>query len=666
MALYSASAVDLATTDCFLLFHETKLPPTKIQYPEFLPSPIFPIEEGADLHQHQDRQPFCNSQITKNGRRGDLVRAQLVFDRMPYRDVVSWTALLTAYAENGRLSTARDLFDQMPDRNTAAWNAMVSAYIRSSDLAEAFRLFCVAPSKNLVSFSAMISGFAKKGMMEEAEDVFREMPGAWRDPVGSNALINGYLKIGNMEEAERIFRRMSVRDVVSWTSMVDGYCKCGRMFEALQAFSCMPERNVVSWTSLIRGFLKNGNWEGGIQLFSQMRRDGVGVNSTTLSVVLDACADLGRSEEGLQVHGLVLLLGFVDDVFVGNSIIVMYSRVGWIDAARRWFNDMSSKDVVSWNSILDGYVEHGYIDEAFAIFEAIPEKDQVSWTSMLVGFSNLGWMNESVGLFEAMPEKDDVAWTAIISGFVSNGENATAFKWFHRMMKEGFKPNPMTLSSVLSALAGLAILNQGVQIHALVVKLDLESDLLIQPSLVSMYSKCGDLGNAHRIFSGISEPSIVAYNAMITGLAQHGFAREALELFTRTGTDGCCKPNQVTFLVVLTACSHAGLVQEGYQYFESMASCYGIEPGPDHYTCMIDLLGRSGLLQEAKKLIDSMPFQPNSSAWGALLNASRLHSNPVLARLSAERIFQLEPNNATAYAMLSNIYSEAERRMNGK
>lgn len=603
--------------------------------------------------------PFCNSEITWSGRSGNVDQAQSIFDHLPFPNVISWTALLTAYAENGGLSQARELFDKMPERNTAAWNAMVSAYIRNSDISEASRLFSGIPDKNLISYSAMISGYAKNGMMNEAEDVFCKMPNEWQDPVGSNTLINGYLKIGDLEEANRIFRRMSVRDVFSWTSMVDGYCKSGRIFEAVQTFTSMPERNVVSWTSMIRGLLKAENWKDGFELFLHMRRDGVSVNSTTLSVVLDACADLDRREEGLQIHGLVLLLGFGDDIFLGNSIIVMYSRVGWIDAARRWFNDMSRKDVVSWNSIINGYLEHDSINEAYALFEAMPEKDQVSWTSMMVGFSNQGWIQESVRLFEAMPEKDDVAWTAIISGFVGNGENIAAFKWFQRMMQEGINPNPMALSSIMSALASMAILNQGLQIHTLVVKLDLELDVLTQTSLVSMYAKCGDLGNAYRIFTGISMLNTVALNAMITGFAEHGLAKEALELFRRIDADECCKPNSVTFLGVLTACSHAGLVQEGRQYFESMASCYGIEPGPNHYTCMIDLLGRAGLLQDAKDLIDSMPFRPNSSAWGALLNASRLHSNLSLARLAAEKLFELEPNNGTAYAVLSNIYFES-------
>nr|UPT49785.1 pentatricopeptide repeat protein AaPPR1440 [Agave angustifolia] len=602
---------------------------------------------------------LCNSQIAQHGRDGNLDQAQSIFDHMPFRDVVSWTALLTAYAQNGRLSRARQLFDQMPHRNTATWNAMVSAYVRSSNLSEAFHLFSRTPNKNRVSYSAMIWGFAKKGMMEEAEKFYSEMPDNWRDPVGSNALLDGYLKSGDLEEAIRIFRRMSVRDVFSWSSMVDGYCKHGRIFEAIEAFSSTPERNVVSWTSMIQGLLNIGNWEDGFQLFLQMRRDGVRVNTRTLSVVLDACAGLGRSEEGLQVHGLVLVLGFDDDVFLGNTIILMYSSVRWIDAARRWFNDMSRKDVVSWNMIINGYLKHDDLDEAYALFQAMPEKDQVSWTSMLTGFSNKGSTSESVRLFEAMPEKDDVAWTAILSGFVGNGENVAAFHWFHRMMRKGIKPNPMSLSSVLSASASLAVLNQGLQIHALVAKLDLKSDVLIQTSLLSMYAKCGDLGNAYHIFSGISELNIVALNAMITGFAQHGMARDALELFQRTEADGCCKPNQVTFLEILSACSHAGLVEEGYQYFESMTSRYGIEPGPEHYNCMVDLLGRAGLLQAAQNLIGSMPFQPNSSAWGALLNASRLHSNPNLARLAAERIFELEPSNATPYSVLSNIYSEA-------
>lgn len=476
--------------------------------------------------------------------------------------------------------------------------------------------------------------------------------------MASNALISGYLKIGELEDAVRVFEGMSERDVVSWSSIVDGFCKEGKIDDAREAFEKMPERNVVAWTAMIGGYLRSGMWEDGFRAFSRMRSEEVGINSTTLTVIIDACATMDSFKQGIQIYGLVLKMGFDNDVFLGNSLITMFSRSGWMDGAKMVFDSMRNKDVVSWNSLITGYVQNDGIENAYALFKKMPKRNVVSWTSMVVGFSDRGSIEESMNLFEDMPAKDDVAWTAIISGFVGNGEYERAIHLFIRMAREEVKSNPLTLSSVLSASASLAALHQGLQIHALVIKMDLESDVSVQNSLVSMYAKCGNVNNAYQIFLSINKPTLVSMNSMLTGFAQHGFAEEVLELFEKMQIDGY-KPNAITFLGVLSACSHAGLVEEGWNYFKSMRSSHCIDPEPDHYACMVDLLGRAGLLQEAVGLINSMPFEPHSAIWGALLNASRTHLNLDLAKLSAQHLFELEPESGTSYTVLSKMFSAA-------
>ncbi|KAG0492484.1 hypothetical protein HPP92_005882 [Vanilla planifolia] len=602
---------------------------------------------------------FFNSQITQRGRQGNLDEARRIFDNMPFRDVISWTAMLTAYADNGDIRKAREVFEQMPKRNAASWNAMISAYARNPNLLyEAYAVFAAMPCKNSVSYGAIITGFARGGMLLQAEEIYLRMPANWRDPIGSNALISAYLRSGEIEKADRVFRGMVYRDVFTWSLMVDGYCKCGRILEARGTFEAMPVKNVVSWTSIIRGYLDIGNLKEGFGLFSLMRMENVSANSTTLSVLLDACSVFGGIREGTQVHGMVIAIGFEQDTFLGNTMIAMYSRIDCIDAARRIFDAMSKKNVVSWNSIITAYVEQDNTEEAYAFFAVMPEKDVVSWTSMVVGFCKRGLTEESISLFELTPEKDEIGWTAIVSGLVRNGENEIACQWFGKMMREGIKPNPVVLSSILSSMAGLAVLKNATPYHVYVVKLGLDSDIFILSSLISMYSKCGNLSQAYQIFSTITASNLVCINSMISAYAQHGLAWEALDLF-KWMLEGGYKPNEVTFLGVLTACSRAGLVQEGNHYFKCMRPVFGIDPGPDHYACMVDMLGRAGLLHEALELVNSIPNGPQSSAWGAMLGASGAHSNLDLAQLAAQQLFELEPNKSAPYAVLSKLYATA-------
>ncbi|GFZ12338.1 tetratricopeptide repeat (TPR)-like superfamily protein [Actinidia rufa] len=567
----------------------------------------------------------------------------------------------------GRLREPVKCSTKMPERSVASWNAMITAYIRNArGIEEAIELFRLIPERNAVSYAAMITGFVKDGMMEKAEELHAQTPVIWRDPVCSNALISGHLNIGDLNEAVRVFEGMVDKDVVSWSSMVDGYCKEGRIGEARDLFDRMPERNVVSWTAMINGYLKMGYFKDGFGFFLEMRREnGIRINSTTLTIVFEACGNCGRYREGCQIHGLALRMGFEFDVFLGNSIITMYCRFGCIDSATSVFYMMNKKDVVSWNSLLSGYIRTRDIEEAYRLFENMPEKDVVTWTTMITGFSSKGLMGKSVELFNQMPEKDDVVWTAVISGFVNKGEYEEAICWFFQMLRDAVRPNPLTFSSVLSASAGLATLSQGLQIHARVLKMDMEFDLSIQNSLVSLYSKCGSVDDAQRIFQSIKTPNVVSFNSMITGFAQNGFGKEAINLLKKM-QDEDQEPNEITFLGVLSACTHMGLVEEGWNYFRSMRSLYNIQPNPDHYACMVDLLGKSGLLDEAVNLIDSMPFEPHSGVWGALLGASRTHLRLDIAKLAAQHLFNLEPDNAAPYVALSDVYSVAGQGKDGE
>ncbi|XP_054810048.1 pentatricopeptide repeat-containing protein At1g53600, mitochondrial [Prosopis cineraria] len=609
---------------------------------------------------------YWNSQITKNSRNGNIKEAESIFSRMPRKSTISWTAMLTAYAENGQIAAARRTFEEMPERTTASYNAMISAYIRNGcNIDEAYRLFSMMHERNAISYAAMITGFVRAGMLPEAEKLYFEAPLELRDPACSNALIVGLLKTDRINVALRVFEGMTERDVFSWTSMMDGLCRDGRIADARNLFDRMPERNVVSWSAMIDGYIKKGCFIDGFDLFLNMRRENrVEVNSTTMTIMLKACGTCGRIREGMQIHGLVSHMGFELDDVLGNTIVTMYCNLGCMNMANRIFSSISKKDLVSWNSLISGYVHNNEAEAAYRLFLNMPFKDLISWTAMITGFCNNGRVKKAIELFEMSPEKDDIVWTAIISGFVKNAQYEEALHWYVQMLREGYRPNPLTLSSVLAASAAVVILNQGLQIHTNVLKMNLEHDLSVQNSLVSMYSKCGNVSAAHRIFIEIIEPNIVSFNSIINGFAQNGFGEKAIKIYKKMQCEGP-KPNHVTFLAVLSACTHAGLVQEGWNYFNSMKSEYGIEPGPDHYACMVDLLSRAGLLDEAVDLIRSMPVKPHSGVWGAVLGASKTHSRLDIAKLAAQSIIEMEPSNANPFVVMSNLYSLSGKGVEG-
>jgi pentatricopeptide repeat protein len=275
-------------------------------------------------------------------------------------------------------------------------------------------------------------------------------------------------------------------------------------------------------------------------------------------------------------------------------------------------------------------------------------------------YAKCGNVNIAHKLFERMPKQDVVSWTAIIAAYSQNGHPHEALAFFNEMQVQGIKPNSITIVSVLPACAHLLALEQGKQIHGYAIRSGFESDVVVGTGLVNMYAKCGNVNIAHKLFERMPEQDVVSWNAMILAYGIHGHGEDALALFSQMQQTGT-KPDHITFTAILTACSHAGLVDQGWQYFECMKSDYGLAPKLEHYACLVDLLGRAGHLDEAHDIIKKMPLEPNANVWGALLGACRIHCNIELGEQAAKHLFELEPNNAGYYVLLSNIYAEARR-----
>ncbi|BBH00650.1 Pentatricopeptide repeat superfamily protein [Prunus dulcis] len=148
----------------------------------------------------------------------------------------------------------------------------------------------------------------------------------------------------------------------------------------------------------------------------------------------------------------------------------------------------------------------------------------------------------------------------------------------------------------------------------------------------------------------------ITWTALISGYGQHGRVVEVLDFFHRMKSEGF-RPNYVTFISVLSACSHGGLVDEAWEYFSSMTRDYGIHPRAQHYAALVDLLGRAGQLEEAYEFVSNSPCKEHSVMWGAFLWACRIHGDRDLLKLAAKKYFELEPENAGKYVVLSNAYA---------
>lgn len=277
-------------------------------------------------------------------------------------------------------------------------------------------------------------------------------------------------------------------------------------------------------------------------------------------------------------------------------------------------------------------------------------------------YAKAGRIHEAQGVFESLPKRDVVSCTAIISGYAQLGHDEEALELFRRLQMEGMSSNYVTYASVLTALSGLSALDHGKQVHNHVLRSELPSYVVLQNSLIDMYSKCGSLNYSRRIFDSMPERTVISWNAMLMGYSKHGMGREVVELFELMSEENKVKPNSVTILAVLSGCSHGGMEERGLEiFFEMENGKLGVEPVIEHYGCVVDLLGRAGQVEEAFKFIKKMPFEPTAAIWGSLLGACRVHSNIDIGDFVGRQLLEIEPENAGNYVILSNLYASAGR-----
>ncbi|KAG6675827.1 hypothetical protein I3842_15G124400 [Carya illinoinensis] len=560
-----------------------------------------------------------NMSITAHMRNCQCESALRVFNSMPRRSSVSYNAMISGYLSNDKFDLAREVFEKTPNRDLVTWNLMLSGFVRNGNLGAARTLFDQMPERDVVSWNAMLSGYAQNGYVDEARKIFDRMPD--KNVISWNGILAAYVQNGRIEEARNLFESKTDWEVVSWNCLMGGYVKRKRLVDARYLFDRMPIRDEISWNTLITGYTQNGELLEARRLFDE---------SPTR------------------------------DVFTWTAMLSGYVQNGMLDEARRFFNEMPEKNEVSWNAMIAGYVQCKRMDVARELFEAMPYRNISSWNTMITGYAQGGDISQARNLFDRMPRRDGISWAAIIAGYAQIGQGEEALQLFVNMKRDGERLNRSSFTCSLRACADVAALELGKQLHGQLVKAGYETGCYVGNALLAMYCKCGDIDEAYDVFEDIAEKDVVSWNTMIAGYARHGFGKEALRVFESMKTVGI-NPDDVTMVGVLSACSHTGLVDKGTQYFYSMDRDYGITANSKHYTCMIDLLGRAGRLDEAQNLMRNMPFEPDAATWGAVLGASRIHGNTELGEKAAQMIFEMEPDNAGMYVLLSNLYAASGR-----
>lgn len=616
--------------------------------------------------------------------------------------------------------------------NSCLGEYVVSTLVKCDGFPEALEVFHRLPYRSVMSWSAVISGYVMSGQCQLALRMYRRMQveGVQPNTYTFVNVLKACGSLGDLQQATSI-RGEVVRcgfelDPYVGTCLVDMYAKCGGVVDAQIVFDSLVHRNVVSWTAMLSAYVQEHQAGKALQMYERMLEEGVSPDERTVMCMLQVCGMLadeidtsntGESmkekylEQGKALHAEAWRKGYDSEGFVASTLVSMYGRCDSFLDARNVFNGLSSCNVVPWNAMLAVSARGDEPGEALQLYQQMLEQgvspDSRTFVTVLqacgmlvrkeggmgslnpalksvtagkllhveawrrgfdsdiyVGntlvsmYMKCGNVVDAQNVFDGLLERDVVSWNVLLTAYVEQGQPEEVLLLYSQMLEEGMTPDKITFACVLHACGSLGNLDIIKQMHHVLVCCRGNPCRLLATTLLHAYAKCSSMVEAQALFHGLQRPDVVSWNAMMAGYARQGNCTATLQCYQELQSAGC-KPDGVTFLALLSACAHGGLVETGVESFESMTRDYGVTPQIEHYVSLVDLLARAGCFTRVEELLSTMPMQPNLSLWLCLLGACRTHGEIALGRQAFDGAVHLDPRHPAAYVLMWGIYGDA-------
>ncbi|KAF8378055.1 hypothetical protein HHK36_029389 [Tetracentron sinense] len=351
-----------------------------------------------------------------------------------------------------------------------------------------------------------------------------------------------------------ILKRGVCLDLFAWNILLNLYVKLDLLFDARLLFDEMLERNTISFVTLIQGYAQSLRFVEAVELFIRIHREGHELNPFVFTTILKLLVSMEFAELGWRIHACVYKLGHDSNAFVGTALIDAYSVCGLVDGAREVFDEILEKDMVSWTGMVACYAENDYFEEALELFS--------------------------------------------------------------QMRKVGLKPNNFTFAGSLKACLGLEAKHLGKTIHGCALKTRYELDPYVGVALLDLYTKSGDIDDAHAVFEEMPQKDVIPWSFMIARYAQSDRSKEAVKLFCRM-RQAFVVPNQFTFASVLQACATMEGLDLGKQ-----THCYVLKVGLDSdifvSNALMDVYAKCGRIEESLELFLKSPNR-NEVTWNTMI-----------------------------------------------
>ena len=556
------------------------------------------------------------------------------FDEMPYKDVVSWTGILSAYVRNENHEQALRLFDSMINNSQYPNEFTLSSVLRSCSALGEFDCGTLVQAymikngfdSNRVLASALIDLYSKCGCTEEAYKVFESMDGG--DTVSWTTMISSLVQAQKWSQALQLYIRMIEKkvppneftfvkllaasgslgssygklvhahmillgielNVILKTALVDMYSKCHRMEDAVKVSNQTPERDVFLWTAIISGFIQIMKVREAIAALREMVMSGTVPNNFSYSAILNACSSISSLELGEQVHSWVIRAGLEDDIYVGNALLDMYMKCSnLIDNALRVFRGMTSPNVITWTSLISGFAKHGFEQDSFQSFE--------------------------------------------------------------EMQALGLTPNSFTLSSVLGACSTMKSHSQTMKLHGYIIKTKADCDIVVGNALVDAYAGIGMVDEAWCVIRKMGHRDAITYTSLATRINQMGYHDGALDIIKYMKNDDV-KMDGFSMAGFLSASAGLGSMKAGMQLH-----CFSVKSGLGCWlsvsNSLVDLYGKCGCIRDANRAFKEITERDVASLNGWISGlASNGYISSALSAFEDMRLAGVKPDSVTFLLVL--------------
>lgn len=572
--------------------------------------------------------------------------------------------LIHMFATCGSLSEATEVFNNITELTEFTWKAIISAHVKLGEYKQAINLY-----------HQMLQSSVKP---DEFVFITTLKACSIASYVDRGQLIHGHIVEDQFELS-----------VYIGNTLIDMYCKCGSLSDARKVFDKLPQRSVVTWSAMIAGYAQSGQSEAALELFNELQQSGVVPNDVTFASLVKACS--GAYIPGKLIHGHFIEAYGEPDEFLGVSLIDMYAKCQSLADARRVFDRLTSHSVVTWSTMLGAYVQHELGQDALKLYKEMQQQnfkpnahtfvsmlkacsstkalDQGKWihsqaieegydeaefvvNTLVDMYAKCGSLLDAWRVFTEAPKPSLIRWNAMLEGYAECGRSKEAFELFFRMQDLGVEPDKATLVIILKACCTTANLDHGRAFHSYMIRSGCELDDTIASTLIHMYSNCGSIEDAVKVFGASPRHDIVTWNAMIAGYALHRHGQEAVQLYQKIRARGL-QSDKITCISILKACSAIaalGLGREIHARVRELGCELDLEVG----NALIDMYSRCGSLGEASEMFKKMKHRDLVS-WSTMIAGHAQHND----FQSAQQYFQgmeregLKPNNVACTSLLS-------------